>query len=283
MTNPSDPKDFGEPSDADLDKILAEEGFGDEADGDLTDELPEGMTEEDLMAALSEGQPEGQSEKAEGDDEDGDQPSDIPPEGDPIVALTAALDITRTEAASAKEELEEMKDRYMRTAAELENVRRRAMKEKTEAAKFGLQKFAVDLAGVADNMHRALAVVDDAVKEAADEALKNLITGIEMTERELMRTFEKHGLTRIDPEPGTRFDPAFHEAMFQADMPDQPDGTIIQVLEVGYRIEDRLIRAARVGVAKGGPKYEEAADEEAATAESEPESPEAPSEEPDQA
>lgn len=146
----------------------------------------------------------------------------------------------------------------MRTAAELENVRRRAVKEKTEAAKFGLQKFAVDLAGVADNMHRALAVVEDAVKDAADDAIKNLITGIEMTERELMKAFEKHGLTRIDPEPGTRFDPALHEAMFQADMPDQPDGTIIQVLEVGYRIEDRLIRAARVGVAKGGPKYEEA-------------------------
>ena len=113
--------------------------------------------------------------------------------------------------------------------------------------------FARDIISVADNLARALQAMGEDAKSSADEATKNLIDGIEMTERELINVFQRHGITRIDPE-GERFDPNMHEAMFEAENADLPAGTVMSVAQCGYKIADRVLRPAMVGVSKGGPK-----------------------------
>lgn len=149
-------------------------------------------------------------------------------------------------------ELEEARDQRMRAVAEAENTRRRLQKERDDALKFATKGFATDMLTVADNLTRALeAIPADALKE--DPALKALADGVKLTEAEMFRFFEKHGVTRIDP-LGDRLDPNLHQAMMQVDNTDAPDGTIVQVLAPGYMLHDRLLRAAMVAVAKGGAK-----------------------------
>jgi len=155
------------------------------------------------------------------------------------------------ELARAKAEAAEFRDQLLRALAETENLRRRAQREKEDAQKFGIAGFARDMVPVADNLRRALeAVAPEAL--ANDEALRNLVTGVEMTERQLLAGFEKHGLKRIEP-MGQRFDSNLHQAMFEVPGSGQPAGTVVQVLQPGYVLNDRLIRPAMVGVAKGEP------------------------------
>ncbi|MCB1532659.1 MAG: nucleotide exchange factor GrpE [Alphaproteobacteria bacterium] len=153
-------------------------------------------------------------------------------------------------------ELEQNKEQMMRALAEAENTRKRAQKDREDASKFAVSGFAKDLLDVADNLRRALAAVPEDLLEA-DVRVKNLLDGIEGTERQLLRSFEKNGIQKLDP-LGEPFDPNFHEVMFESPAPDKPAGTIVQVLEVGYVLNGRILRPARVGIAKdegqGGPQ-----------------------------
>jgi molecular chaperone GrpE len=148
-------------------------------------------------------------------------------------------------------ELAEQKDRLLRALAETENTRRRAQREREDASKYAVASFAQDLLSAADNLRRALDSLPEA--EVRDERTRSLLAGVAATERELLSVFERHGIKRIDPK-GERFDHNFHQAIFEADRADEPGGTVIEVLQPGYLLHDRLLRPAMVGVAKGAPK-----------------------------
>ena len=145
---------------------------------------------------------------------------------------------------------EALKDQLLRALADAENARRRAKKDVEDARAYAISRFAQDLLGVGDNLGRALDSIP-AERRESDEAVKAIADGIEMTAREFETVLGRHGITRIDP-LGETFDYNLHQALFETDQTDQPDGTVVQVLQTGYRIGDRLLREAMVGVAKGG-------------------------------
>ncbi|PWR20675.1 nucleotide exchange factor GrpE [Zavarzinia compransoris] len=170
-----------------------------------------------------------------------------------VVTETAAEAPAAPEAGPTVETLQaevaDLKDRLLRAFAETENLRRRTEREREDTAKYAVTKLARDLTGVADNLRRAIeAVPGDARAEGG--ALAGLLDGIGMTERELLAAFEKAGITRIAPALGEKADPNKHEVLFEAPGTGQPGGAIIQVIQTGYQIHDRLLRAAKVGVAK---------------------------------
>lgn len=139
-------------------------------------------------------------------------------------------------------------DQLLRTVAEMENLRKRSQREREDASKYAVASFAKDLLDVADNFRRALDAIPADLKN--DDKIKPLVEGIEATERALLKSFEKNGIKKLEPmdEP---FNPNFHEVMFEAPVAGKAGGTIIQLIEVGYTLNDRLLRPARVGVAKG--------------------------------
>jgi molecular chaperone GrpE len=143
-----------------------------------------------------------------------------------------------------------LRDQLLRALADAENARRRARKDVEEARTYAISRFAQDLLGVADNLGRALASIP-AERRDGDEAVKAIADGVEMTAREFEAVLARHGITRIDP-LGEKFDYNYHQALFETADTDQPDGTVVHVLQTGYRIGDRLLREAMVGVAKGG-------------------------------
>jgi molecular chaperone GrpE len=161
---------------------------------------------------------------------------------------TTAGDLTREEELEAR--VAELKDQLLRAIAEQENVRKRADRERDQIRKFGISNFAKDLLSAADNLRRALDAGPENM-EGVDDAVRNLIIGVEMTEKELLTAFEKNGIRKIDP-MGEKFDYNFHQAMFEVEDSGQEAGTVVQVLQPGYAIEDRILRPAMVGVAKAG-------------------------------
>lgn len=148
-------------------------------------------------------------------------------------------------------ELAEVKDKLLRALAEGENMRRRFQKERDDTSKYAIANFARAMLTVADNLRRALDAAGPELA-AAGEGAKTLVEGLELTEREMLASLERFGIARIDP-VGQRFSHDQHEAMFEVPTADVPPGTVVQVLEVGYMIHDRLLRPARVGVAKAPP------------------------------
>lgn len=156
------------------------------------------------------------------------------------------------ERARLEAENSEMKDRVLRTLAEMENLRKRTEREVADARAYAVTSFARDLLAVADNLDRALAAVP--ADEAGEGALKALIEGVEMTGRDFASTLAKHGVAPIEPKPGDRFDPNLHQAMFEVPDPTQPAGNVVQVVQQGYTVSGRLLRPALVGVSAGGPK-----------------------------
>jgi molecular chaperone GrpE len=148
-----------------------------------------------------------------------------------------------------EEELAEARDRVLRTLAEMENLRRRTQREIEEARKYAITGFARGLLEVADNLSRALSSVPADMRER-DEFLKNLVIGVEMTERSLLNLFEKHEVRKVEPQKGERFDHKLHQAMFELPTAEFPAGTIAEVLQPGYVVADRLLRPAMVGVAR---------------------------------
>jgi molecular chaperone GrpE len=161
---------------------------------------------------------------------------------------------TEDRVAALEAELGEAKDKLLRALAETENVRRRTQREREDAQRYGAANFARDMLNVADNLRRALEHAPD--EEAQDEAMRAILAGVAATERELLAALERNGVKRIEPKAGERFDHNLHEAMFEVEHTGQPAGSIVQVLQPGYLIHDRLLRPAMVGVAKGAPAPE---------------------------
>ena len=173
------------------------------------------------------------------------------PANDPAVQPEPA--IAPKPSTSLDRELAECKDRLLRTLADMDNMRKRTEREIADARVYGISNFARDILGVADNMHRAMAALDDELRAKADEPTKVLLEGVELTERELMNVLEKHGVKRIEP-LGQKFDPNRHQAMYEIEDASVPAGSVIQVMQAGYLIGDRMLRPALVAVAKGGGK-----------------------------
>ncbi len=146
----------------------------------------------------------------------------------------------------------ELKDRVLRTLAEMENLRRRTEKEVSDARAYGVTRFAGDMLALADNLSRAVGSVPPDEK-AVDGTLKTLAEGLELTERDFLSRLARHGVKKLEPK-GVKFDPNMHEALFEVPDPSVPNGTVVQVVEDGYSIGERCLRPAKVGVARGGPK-----------------------------
>ena len=211
-------------------------------------------TESDEAPAETEKKSEDVERPAEADDVEGaadpEQAEEAvePDKGSPWAGKTA-------EERDYDAEIAELNDRLLRALAETENVRRRAQRDREETTRFAVAGFARDVLSVADNLRRALEAVPE---DAGDnEALGSLVGGIELTERELGSIFQRHGVEKIDP-AGEKFDHNLHEAMFEIPTADAEPGTVLQVVETGYVLNGRLLRAARVGIAKAPPQPETA-------------------------
>jgi len=148
-------------------------------------------------------------------------------------------------------EVAEARDKALRTLAEMENLRKRTAREVTDARAYGITGFARDVLDIADNLQRALDAVPAETRESADPMLKALIEGVELTERSLLNALEKNGVRKFDPS-GEKFDPNFQQAMYEVPDPSVPPGTVVQVVQAGYTIGERVLRPALVGIAKGG-------------------------------
>ena len=160
--------------------------------------------------------------------------------------------------ARLEAEKTDLKEKLLRTLADMENLRRRTEREIADARTYAVSNFARDMLNVADNFQRAIDSVPAEAREAAEPVLKALVEGVELTEREMLKVLERYGVKRIDPQ-GQKFDPHLHQAMFEVPNADVPTGTVVQVVQTGYVIGERVLRPALVGVAKGGPKAGEAA------------------------
>jgi molecular chaperone GrpE len=166
-------------------------------------------------------------------------------EDDPLTLALQSIDALRNENA-------ELKDRVLRGMADVENIRKRGEREKAEATLYAATNFARDLLPVVDTFKRALLAMPADQRDAADESTRNLLAGIELTERELLNVFERHGIRKIEP-LGEKFDPNLHQAIFEVPTAAQPPGTVAEVVQSGFAIGNRCLRPAMVGVAKALP------------------------------
>lgn len=169
--------------------------------------------------------------------------------GDPDAVVEAAEATEEAAPPTPEEQIAELKEKLLRALAETENVRRRSQREIADTRKYAAVEFARDIVSVSDNLKRAL---DSVGQTPGDEnpVLKRLVEGVDLTERELAHALDKHGVKSVDP-LGEKLDPNLHQAMMQVDDGEAEAGTIVQVMQIGYTIHDRLLRAAMVGVAKG--------------------------------
>jgi molecular chaperone GrpE len=158
-----------------------------------------------------------------------------------------------TPSTALEREHAEMRDRLLRTLAEMENMRKRTEREVVDARLYGVSSFARDVLGVADNMRRALDAVPPELRGSAQAGIKALVEGVELTERELLKALEKNGVRQFTPER-EKFDPNVHQAMFEVPDASVPAGSIVQVVQPGYMIGERVLRPALVGISKGGPR-----------------------------
>ncbi|HEY1982194.1 MAG TPA: nucleotide exchange factor GrpE [Xanthobacteraceae bacterium] len=147
----------------------------------------------------------------------------------------------------------ELRDRLLRTLADMENLRKRTDREVADSRLYAVTSFARDILGVADNMRRALDAVGPELRASAEGGVKALIDGVELTERELLKALEKNGMRQFSPQ-GEKFDPNLHQAMYEVPDASVPAGSVVQVVQPGYMIGERVLRPALVGVSKGGPK-----------------------------
>ena len=181
-----------------------------------------------------------------------DKPGEPANSGGPEQVDSAAQNgqAASTQLAELKAENADLRDRLLRSIAEMENLRRRTDREKADTAKYAISEFARDAVTIGDHLRRA---IEAAQKETLDAtpALRTLLEGVEVTERDLFKVLERHGITRFDP-LGEKFDPHVHEAMVKVDVPGVPADIVVQVLHAGYKIADRTLRPAAVIVAKGG-------------------------------
>jgi molecular chaperone GrpE len=191
---------------------------------------------------------------------DDDSMADADPENG---GIAPAAQTAPDPLAEAAREAAEFKDKLLRTLAEMENLRKRTEREVADARQYGIASFARDVLAVADNMHRALEAIGPELRQSADS--KALVEGVELTERELLKVLEKHGVTKFSP-LGEKFDPNFHQAMFEVPDPAATPGSVAQVIQAGYKIGERVLRPALVAVAKAPPKPASANDNPAPAA-----------------
>lgn len=158
---------------------------------------------------------------------------------------------TAEAVAKLQSENSELRDRVLRGAAEMDNLRKRTEREINDTRSYAIASFARDMLTATDSLSRALMTLPQEARDTADGPMKSLIEGIEMTEREMQRLLGKHGVTPIEAE-GQKFDPHKHQAMFEVPNPEVPEGTVVQVVQAGFAIGERVLRPAMVGVAKGG-------------------------------
>jgi molecular chaperone GrpE len=190
--------------------------------------------------------------KADHDKDQANEPRDESAPVDPSAVEAEFEVLTRLMA-----ENEELKDKALRLAAEMENLRRRTARDVHDARAYAVANFARDMLSVTDNLRRAIDAVPADALAGGDPGLKGLVEGVEMTERSMLSALERHGVKKLAPE-GEKFDPNFHQAMFEVNNPDVPANTVTTVVQPGYSIGERVLRPAMVGVAKGGPKAQAA-------------------------
>ena len=171
-----------------------------------------------------------------------DEPTQLPDSENPHAAEFAVLQ-------SLQAEVDSLKDQRLRALAEAENIRRRADKEKADASQYAVTKFARDMLGIADNFARALAAVPAHIRDAADPQVKAVLDGVEATDRQLIQTLERYGVKPVDTSDG-KFDPNLHQAIAEVPGNGKPAGSIVDVVQQGYTIGERLLRPAMVTVAK---------------------------------
>jgi molecular chaperone GrpE len=182
----------------------------------------------------------------------GGAPAEMPVEpSDPNLDIPPKPEGVAAEVEQLQAEKADLQDKLLRALAEAQNVRRRAQQDVERERKFGIERFAKDVLSVADNLGRALSVLPDDT-DAIDPALRNVIVGVQATERELQSVLERHGIKRVES-LGRPFNAEFHQAMMEVEDPTVPAGTVVQELAPGYLIAGRLLRAAMVAVSKGGP------------------------------
>jgi molecular chaperone GrpE len=193
--------------------------------------------------------------------DDGVQPANQT--GEPVVSKPYIMpdDPEEGSVEALTKEAAEARDKMLRTLAEMENLRKRTAKEVADARAYGITGFARDILEIADNLQRALDAMPAETKASADPALKAFIEGVELTERSLLNTLEKNGVKKFDPS-GEKFDPNFQQAMYEVPDPSVPAGTVVQVVQAGFMIGERVLRPALVGVSKGGAKAAPAANNE---------------------
>ncbi|WOH50883.1 nucleotide exchange factor GrpE [Bradyrhizobium sp. sBnM-33] len=193
--------------------------------------------------------------------DDGAQPANQT--GEPVVSKPYIMpdDPEEGSVEALTKEAAEARDKMLRTLAEMENLRKRTAKEVADARAYGITGFARDILEIADNLQRALDAMPAETKASADPALKAFIEGVELTERSLLNTLEKNGVKKFDPS-GEKFDPNFQQAMYEVPDPSVPAGTVVQVVQAGFMIGERVLRPALVGVSKGGAKAAPAANNE---------------------
>jgi molecular chaperone GrpE len=227
------------------DEDIPEELPQDEEDTDAPEEVSEELLDEDLadLSAVS----------------DEPDPADVDDEAEEGEGVEDAEKLPLT-YEDLESEITALKDQLLRALAEAQNVRRRTEREKTDMSKYAITNFARQIVSVADNLARALSSVSEDAR-GDNEELNNLFVGIEMTEKELMNIFEQSGIKVVEA-IGQKFDHSIHQAMFEVEDLDQPAGLVIQEMQKGYVLHDRLLRPAMVGVSKGGPKLEENGDAE---------------------
>ena len=168
-------------------------------------------------------------------------------------ADTAAASPEPAPSTALEREHAEMRDRLLRTLAEMENMRKRTEREIVDSRLYGVTSFARDVLGVADNMRRALEAVAPELRASTQASVKALVDGVELTERELLKALEKNGIRQFSPQ-AEKFDPNLHQAMFEVPDASVPAGSVVQVVQPGYMLGERVLRPALVGVSKGGPK-----------------------------
>ena len=182
----------------------------------------------------------------------GGAPAEMPVDpSDPNLDIPPKPEGVAAEVAQLQAEKADLQDKLLRALAEAQNVRRRGQQDVERERKFGIERFAKDILSVADNLGRALSVLPNDA-DAIDPALRNVIVGVQATERELQSVLERHGVTRIES-LGRPFNAEFHQAMMEVQDATVPAGTVVQELAPGYLIAGRLLRAAMVAVSKGGP------------------------------
>ncbi len=169
-----------------------------------------------------------------------------------VESPTGAPGEAGADSAALAKEAADLKDKLLRSLAEMENLRRRTEREVADTRAYSITGFAQDMIKVADNLRRTLEAAA-ATSAANDGAAKTFLEGVELTERELLKVLEKHGVKKFDPQ-GAKFDPNLHEAMFEVPDPNVPSGMVTTVIQPGYTIGDRVLRPAQVGVSKGGPR-----------------------------